>query len=212
MLFLLITKPTHKTANSATLIDNIFTNQLKAVICNGIIIDISDLLPIFAYIFDKNTKIFKVKLMKTNLAHFLESKVNWPSLFSSSDSNGSYDSFITEFCRHYDNCFPLKMINLKRKRPKAFWLTNGLLISIRKKNRLYKKLILKTNQLKQQQYKIYRNKLNHLIRNKKRLFFENKFEVAKTDIKKTWNLVNEIINKREAKPSSPPSFIVDMKR
>ena len=58
MLFLLITKPTHKTANSATLIDNIFTNQLKAVICNGIIINaISDHLPIFAYIFDRNYKV-----------------------------------------------------------------------------------------------------------------------------------------------------------
>ena len=54
MLFPLITKPTRITANSATLIDNIFTNHLTADICNGIIInDISDHLPIFAHVFDR---------------------------------------------------------------------------------------------------------------------------------------------------------------
>ena len=78
MLFPLITKPTCITANSATLIDNIFTNHLTADICNGIIInDISDHLPIFAHVFDRDfkvndtsTKILKCKINETTLAHF----------------------------------------------------------------------------------------------------------------------------------------------
>ena len=193
MLFSLITKPTRITANSATLIDNIFTNHLTADICNRIIInDISDHLPIFAHVFDRNfkvndtsTKILKREINKTTLAHFLESlsETNWSSYFINNDPNGSYDSFVTEFSWLYDICFPLKILNLKRKRPNAPWLTNGLLKSIMKKNQLYKKLIQKPTQLRERQYKIYRNKLNHLIRNAKRLYYENKFERAKTDLK-----------------------------
>ena len=50
-----------------------------------------------------------------------------------------------------------------------------------------------------------------MIRNTKRLYYENKFERAKKDLKETWNLINEIINKRKAKPSLPSSFNVDGK-
>ena len=50
-----------------------------------------------------------------------------------------------------------------------------------------------------------------MIRNAKRLYYENIFERAKTDLKETWNLISEIINKRKAKPSLPSSFNVDGK-
>ena len=115
MLLPLITKPTRITANSATLIDNIFTNHLTEDICNGIIInDISDHLPIFAHVFDRNlkvndtsTKILKREINETTLAHFRESlsETNWSSYFIDNDPNGSYDSFLTEFSRLYDTCF-----------------------------------------------------------------------------------------------------------
>ena len=39
----------------------------------------------------------------------------------------------------------------------------------------------------------------------------NKFERAKTDLKETWNSINEISNKRKAKPSLPSFFNVDGK-
>ena len=43
------------------------------------------------------------------------------------------------------------------------------------------------------------------------MYYENKFERAKTDLKQTWNLINEIINKRKAKLSLPSSFNIDGK-
>ena len=48
-LYPLIDKPTRITDHSATLIDNIFTNELDSKINSGLLIsDISDHLPIFA--------------------------------------------------------------------------------------------------------------------------------------------------------------------
>ena len=49
-LFPLITKPSRVTAHSATLIDNIFTNELKHENISGVILnDISDHLPVFTW-------------------------------------------------------------------------------------------------------------------------------------------------------------------
>ena len=50
VLFPIVTRPTWITAHSATLIDNIFTNQFTQNIFNGIIVnDISDHLPVLAF-------------------------------------------------------------------------------------------------------------------------------------------------------------------
>ena len=49
MLFPLIMRPTRITSNTATLIDNIFTNNLNHVMFNGLLFtDISDHLPVFS--------------------------------------------------------------------------------------------------------------------------------------------------------------------
>ena len=48
-MFLLINKPTRITITTSTLIDNIFTNELKTTVVSKIIVeDLSDHLPIFA--------------------------------------------------------------------------------------------------------------------------------------------------------------------
>ena len=49
----LINRPTRITAHSATLIDNIFTNHFTPRVLKGIVIsDLSDHLPVFAYVSD----------------------------------------------------------------------------------------------------------------------------------------------------------------
>ena len=54
--------------------------------------------------------------------------------------------------------------------------------SIRKKNRFYKQLIVNATPAKENKYKQYRNKLNHLIRSAKRDYYDNKFESSKTNM------------------------------
>ena len=55
MFFPLITRPTRITSNTATLIDNIFTNNLNNLSVSGLMFcDISDHLPIFTMLVDQN--------------------------------------------------------------------------------------------------------------------------------------------------------------
>ena len=86
------------------------------------------------------------------------------------------------------------------------WLTPGLLKSINRKNRLYKKLIKSPNKSCEQQYKTYKNKLSHLIRIVKRSYYDRRFESAQKDLKLTWKLLNEVINKRKSKSPLPSLF------
>jgi hypothetical protein len=112
--------------------------------------------------------------------------------------------------RLFETCFPLKVV--KRKHSDnlgAPWLTKGLLKSIKKKNRLYKQFIKTPNSIRESRYKIFRNKLTHVIRKAKRSYYESKFESAKNDLKLTWKLINEVINKRNNKPSIPTRFLSD---
>ena len=198
------------------MIDNIFTNCSSRNIFSGIVInDLSDHFPVFAYFRDENRphnrtkKLFKRSFNVSNLNNFNESLSNtdWSKLLDEEDPNKSYNNFISEYSKSFESCFPLKVIKGKQMNKfRCPWLTPGLLKSINRKNRLYKKLIKSPNKSCEQQYKTYKNKLSHLIRIAKRSYYDRRFESAQKDLKLTWKLLNEVINKRKSKSPLPSSF------
>jgi len=68
--------------------------------------------------------------------------------------NSAYQFFIVLITRCYRTCFPLTTLSLTRSNDKQ-WLTPGLNLSIKKKNKLYKKWIIsktKTDELNYNKY------------------------------------------------------------
>ena len=123
------------------------------------------------------------------------------------DPNEAYNDFIEEYSRIYNTCFPLKV--LKGKQVNKFfspWLSPGLLKSVNKKKRLHKKFVSSPSASSETKYQAYKNKLTHLICIAKRKYYDSKFENARNDLKTTWKLLNEVINKRKSKSSLPTSF------
>ena len=55
--------------------------------------------------------------------------------------------------------------------------------------------------------KIYNGYLNHCIRAAKKEFYHNEFNKHKNDIRKTWDTLKEIINKKTFKSDLPSSFV-----
>ena len=144
-----------------------------------------------------------------NLHKFNEnlSNAKWSSFRNMEDPNEAYNDFIEEYSRIYNTCFPLKV--LKGKQVNKFfspWLSPGLLKSVNKKNRLHKKFVSSPSASSETKYQAYKNKLTHLIRIAKRKYYDSKFENARNDLKTTWKLLNEVINKRKSKSSLPTSF------
>ena len=101
-LYPLISKPTRITSSTATLIDNIFTNNLELNMNSGILYtDLSDHLPVFQVTHLKmiveppRQKRF-VRLINSTTMSAFRSKlegVDWSSVYSNDSVNESYDTF-----------------------------------------------------------------------------------------------------------------------
>ena len=132
-----------------------------------------------------------------NLHKFNEnlSNAKWFSFRNMEHSNEAYNHFIEEYSSIYSACFPLKALKSKQVN-KLFspQLSPGILTSVNKKNRLYKKFVRSPSVSSETKYNAYRNKLTHLTRISKRKYYDSKFENARNDLKTTWKLLNEVIN------------------
>ena len=84
----------------------------------------------------------------------------------------------------------------RRKNPIKPWISPAVLWSINKKTKLYQKYQHKRSLVNENKYKKYRNVLTNVLRDAKRLYFERKFAESKNDGKKTWALLNEILNRK----------------
>ena len=133
---------------------------------------------------------------------------DWTEINSFKDPIQAYTKFIDEFSYAFNVCLPLKK-KTKKNRIRKPWISNGLLKSIKTKNRLYKKLIRHPEPLKEVVYKNYRNKLVRLIRVAKRLYYDKKIFENKTNIKQTFKYLNEIVNKKKNKPKVSSAFTCD---
>ena len=147
---------------------------------------------------------------RDSLTTFLLSvkNISWESTYQTNDACESYNNFHNSLKVAIDKSFPL--VEMKRKiidHTKSPWMTGGILKSISKKNRLYKNSLKKPSKRNELMYKTYKNKLNHVIKTAKKVYYENQFIKYKNDIKMTWQKINEVLNRRKTKSKLPDTFL-----
>lgn len=197
MFYPLISRPTRITPHTATLIDNIFTNHIDShVIYSGLLLtDISDHLPIFFIDFEElqlHNSFRKYVTFRDknpdNMAKFNYQikNINWSVIECLNDPSIAYTTFLEKYIDIYNCTFPLTKIKIKHN----------------KKNLLYKQYICNPTYQRECSYKVYRHKLNHSLRIAKRVYYKEKLENSKSNLKITWKILNEIINRnRKSKPT-----------
>ena len=100
---------------------------------------------------------------------------DWQSTLSKKDPTEPYAAFIKEFFELYNKSFPMKKYRSKNtKRTHNPWISRGLKKSSKTKEILYKNLIKNPSEKNERKYKLYRNKLNHLIRIAKKSYYSKK--------------------------------------
>jgi len=212
--FPIINRPTRITPTTATLIDNIFTNAITSHSYTPSILysDISDHLPIFVTINSLTIKptpssvSHKRFFSSNNKSKFLEqlAAIDWNQYVNVTDNNNVdslYCTFADKFQSVYEACFPLTKINTKcKQKPRKPWMTAGLANSCRKKERLYKIFIKNPNDANRSNYTKYRNKLIKLLHKAENMYYINKFEALKTDMKQTWKTIKDILNTNQMSP------------
>ena len=114
-MFPVIHYPTRVTINSATLIDNIFTNDIENIDSGILLADISDHFPIFC-VHSSPTKndsdfvFIRRDMCESNIQCFIEKLKNIPWRINSENPNMNYDCFLYQFKSLYNECFPIVRI------------------------------------------------------------------------------------------------------
>ena len=203
----LIDKPTRVTHETASLIDNIFTNRhTQSHIAGVLVADISDHYPVFCVsdssISDQPPQTITYRPLTTNSKQaFLEaiSAINWEFVTDESDAQSAYSAFAQRLVSCFSSCFPLKHRTANRSDANP-WLTRGVKKSIRVKNKLYRKFRNRPNTHTEIHYKRYRSILDRVIRSAKQIFYQQCLEVNRNDKRKTWQILKEVIGKSRTKP------------
>lgn len=162
-----ITKPTRVTLTSATIIDNIITNNFhNNEYQTGVIeTDVSDHFPTFLLsdesLPDKLSAptIFKREINECSIEKFRQSllEANWELVSETENLNGAYDVFLRMFINLYEKSFPKKKVSIKTSTLENPWITKGLIKSSKKKQRLYEAFLKKRTYTNENKYKNYKN-------------------------------------------------------
>ena len=201
----LIYKPTRETDSTATLIDNIFTNNydINDQLYQGIfLMDISDHYGIF-HILDKYcehddcSQLLRV-INESKMDRYRECMLNidWNALNVYEDCETYYKHFIDKFKNVYDHVFPIIRVK-KRYRNRLPWLTTGLKESIKHKNKLFKISRRHPTAHNKTVYKDYRNKITALLRIAEKQFYQGQIIENKNNLRKTWGIIKQVINKNK---------------
>ena len=222
----LISIATHaKPGCNESLIDNILVNSTERVLGSGILESkISHHNPIFCFIScnikesQNDTKPKpKYDYCESNIESFLSDigRDIYQSNFSY-DEKG-FEKFVETVHEKIELNFKVDStagFQSKRNRLMNPWITSALIKSVFTKGFHYKRWkasCTKINPLGEEslylKYKEYRSILNKAIKSAKKAHYGKKFELAKGNIKKTWELINELRGK--SKRDIKASFLID---
>ena len=150
-------------------------------------------------------------LTTTNISSFHDRLANadWNNIMSCSECQQGYSMFHKKYIKMYNDCFPVKTFPAEQKYwNRKSWLTEGIKNSIKYKRKLYIKYKKGTNSFNEKTYKVFRSRLNYILRKSERDHYDNLLTENKSNLKKMWSVINEIINKRKHK-SMTSKFVVD---
>ena len=209
---------TTKKGTSITLIDNIFTNDTDHKINSGnLVTDLSDHFPNFISIkgsrFHNVSNITEkeIRQLKPNNINGLKNHlelVNWEFIYKESNPEISYSKLMGKINELMNIHCPLKSVKISnRKFARKPWITKGLLKSIKIKDKLYRKSIIKPTDENKLNYTKYRNLLNNLLRTAKKNHITTEIESNRLNMKETWKTLNNVLGRN--KTSRLPDFFID---
>ena len=203
--FPMISKPTRIVKENSTLIDNIFTNDVLNDSTSGIMCsDISDHFPIFAICQKKLLKLqeglqlrYERSYCETNINRFMAKSMSleWQNVIEDYNCQSAYSLFHNNLEQCFDDCFPLRKVEYNYKNKKK-WLSKGLKLSIKAKNKLYVRSLKHPSCENVKKYKMYRNKLHQLLRKAERDHYDALLNHNKNNLRKSWSIIKEVINKK----------------
>ena len=220
-LFPTITKPTRITSTTATLLDNLMVNlSLNQNYLSGILVDdMSDHLPCLLVLKGKRFEqkepitITYREMKEDNILKIKKElkEIPWESIMFSDNVDENFDIFHNQLQECISRNTTEKRITIPYKqRLKEPWMTPGIKKATTKKLYLYKQTLkTKSTQKDKLKYTEYRNTLQKIIRTEKTTYYNKQCLESRTNIKRLWGLINEIIGKKGVRETTIDAIKVD---
>ena len=155
-----------------------------------------------------NYRVFQNKCQKLcpSCCTLLKS-ISWTNVITEKNPKDSFNNFFEKLNAAVDISFP--EINVK-PRPRKFkhspWMTAGLLISHKQKEKLFAKKVRNPTKSNIESFQCYNNIYSKLRRIAKKLHYDEQFIKFTRNIKQTWSLIREVIGTNRQKDQIPNFF------
>ena len=212
-----ILQPTRITDHTATLIDNISFNSNEFFsISDNLVCDLTDHLPNFLFLstlsWTTNSGVRYTRdysnLVQEDLLLDVQA-IEWDNIFKENDINEIFDSFYSITTNTIDKHAPLKKLSKKEAKFQSKpWISQGIQKSIKTKNKLFNCYLRNKSQSNHSKYKMYRNKLKHILNVSKKIYYNEYFSYHVNNVKATWRGIKQLISFKGGKLSFPNRLIV----
>ena len=189
-----ITKPTRITANTSTLIDNIFISKPDSIVSGNIPLTLSDHMANFLIhrgllvnnVGGEGRTDFIYRLINENTLSnmYLDtSSYDFSSVVDNNDVNLSLVRLTEIFYLYYNAHCPVVRKSKSFKSKIKPWITRDILSDIKKRQNFG--LLYKQGKVQKSVYTRFRNHVTSKIRASKKSYYENKFQECRNNLKKT---------------------------
>ena len=211
-----VTKPTRITHNTASLIDHICVLNKSNQHNSGIILSyISDHFPTF-YIDQTRSpkpkkKPFKIRKINDETQNDLNNLLkasSFQNITSQDDPALAFSNFFTLWNSAAELSFPEITVNPKTKSKFVHspWMTPGLLVSCKTKQKLFSKKLQKPTVANISTFKTFNIIYNNCRKKAKKNHYNEMFDACKRDLKLTWKLVREVSCTRKGQARQLPEY------
>ena len=217
----LVARPTRVTESTASLIDQVYTNNLDSTLsCNILTVDLSDHLAIHTKIKlcnDGTTNIAKGLNQVNNKREFrifneannekfkmLINEETWDEIHEDMGAQEHYDKFTEIYMQHYNSAYPLKTKRERRKNerqnPKP-WILPWLEDACARKKTLYHKYIKEPSTKNKTVYDKMNDFCKKHVKLAKAKYYKKYFEDYNDNSRKQWDMINTLLNRNRKRGS-----------
>ena len=208
-----INKPTRVSGSSATIIDHIWCNYENKNFISGILqTDTAD--HFTPFLLNKSHSISSNATSNNSFSYIDYAKVESDEfkIYVSEKFSSEFDQecenpddilkSITSLLKDSIDKFCKKKFVYKTTSRNKPWCTQEIKDLSKIKQNIYKKYVKKPL-IYANEYKSVRNRLNNLIDLSKKRFFQEKFQLVSGDVKKTWSVISEVLNRPKTQIDLP---------
>ena len=214
----LITKPTRKYQDSATLIDHIFASRTNNNIKVGVLED-SDLSDHYGTVYMEDLQVpvkrtsstLTRRITKSTTRHFIDlaKSVDWDIFETEEDDDKYYQDILDKIETLVDAAYPLKPSKNIKRRVLPPWMSGALLGSSKEKRKLYRKFKKNPTKTNEKVYREYCKVYQKTSRAAKCEYYEKKFDRYANNVKETWRILRAAIGHNKKVGANFPNYFYD---